>query len=165
MSEHEHHHHHEHQHDHVESPRQRNQSSGTLAFAVSATFHCLLGCGVGEIAGMIISTALHMDNVSSIILAVIMGFIGGFALGVIPWLKHGLSFVEATKKVLIVEGLSIVVMETAQVLTEIYTPGVMSAHLNEPIFWWGMLLALAAGFVAALPINYWFAKRGVRHVH
>lgn len=161
MSEHEHHHH---EHQHSQQQDVRNTHS-VWPFAISATFHCLLGCGIGEVAGMIISTALHMDNVPSIILAVIMGFIGGFALGVVPWLKHGLSFVEATKKVLIVEGLSIVVMETAQVLTEIYTPGVMSAHLNEPIFWWGMLLALAAGFVAALPINYWFAKRGVRHVH
>lgn len=164
MSEHEHHHH-EHPHENPKSKRSATGPVSTLAFAISATFHCLLGCGIGEVAGMIISTALHMDNVSSIVLAVIMGFIGGFGLGVVPWLKHGLSLAEAAKKVLIVEGLSIVVMETAQVLTEIYTPGVMAAHLNEPIFWWGMLLALAAGFVAALPINYWFAKRGVRHVH
>lgn len=161
MSEHEHHHH-EHSHAHTQTEKKQEN---VWPFAISATFHCLLGCGLGEVTGMIISTALHMDNVSSIVLAVIMGFIGGFALGVVPWLKHGLNFVQAAKKVLIVEGLSILVMETAQVLTEIYTPGVMEAHLTDGIFWIGMLLALAAGFVAALPINYLFAKRGVRHVH
>lgn len=114
---------------------------------------------------MIISTALHLGNIPSFVLAVIMGFIGGFALGIVPWMKQGMSLGEAAKKVLIVEGLSILVMEAAMVLTEFYTPGVMEAHLTDGIFWIGMLLALVAGFIAALPINYWFAKRGVRHVH
>lgn len=160
------HHHHDHKKQDVRDTHQmESKQDSVMGFAISATWHCLLGCGIGEVLGMIISTALHMDNVSSIVLAVIMGFIGGFALGVVPWLKHGLSFAQAAKKVLIVEGLSILVMESAQVLTEIYTPGVMEAHLTDGIFWIGMLLALAAGFVAALPINYMFAKRGVRHVH
>ena len=162
MSGHEHHHGH---HDHSTQSHQRTNEPSTLSFAISATLHCLLGCGIGEVLGMIISTALHMDNVPSIILAVIMGLIGGFALGVVPWLKQGMSLAEAAKKVLIVEGLSILVMESAQVLTEIYTPGVMEAHLTDGIFWLGMLLALIAGFIAALPINYWFAQKGVRHVH
>lgn len=160
------HEHHQHHHGHAHAAEAKEQKSENVwPFAISATLHCLLGCGLGEVAGMIISTALHMDNVPSIILAVIMGLIGGFALGIVPWLKHGLSLAEAAKKVLVVEGASILVMETAQVLTEIYTPGVMEAHLTDGIFWIGMLLALVAGFIAALPINYWFAKRGVRHVH
>ncbi len=152
------HHHHQHQH-HTQSP------PPVWKFALSATLHCLLGCGLGEVAGMIVSTALHMGNVSSIVLAVILGAIGGFALGVVPWLRAGLTFAQAMYKVLIVEGLSIAVMETAEVLTEIYTPGVMNAHINDPVFWLGMLLALAAGFVAAYPVNYVLAKRGVRHKH
>ncbi|MCL4305671.1 DUF4396 domain-containing protein [bacterium] len=157
---------HVHHHSHEHAPTHTAPKTESVwPFAISATWHCLLGCGIGEITGMIIATALHWEPVPSIILAVIMGIIGGFALGIVPWLKHGYSFAAAAKKVLVIEGLSILVMETAQVLTEIYTPGVMEAHLTDGIFWLGMLLALAAGFIAALPVNYMFAKRGIRHAH
>jgi len=64
-----------------------------------------------------------------------------------------------------VEGLSILVMETAEVLVEVYTPGVMSAGLTSGLFWGGMLLAMTAGFIAAFPVNYILVGRGIRHVH
>ena len=159
------HHQHQHQHSHTHEPVPSKPAPSTWKLAVSATLHCLLGCGVGEVLGMIISTALHFSNTASIITAIILGFIGGMVLGIRPWLRAGLDFGKAFKQVLYVEGLSIAVMEAAQVLTEIYTPGVMQAHLHEPIFWIGMLLALIAGFLAALPVNYVLAKRGVRHAH
>ncbi len=69
------------------------------------------------------------------------------------------------KQVLVAEGLSILVMETAEVLVEVYTPGVMQAGLSSPVFWLGMLLALAAGFAAAYPVNYVLVGRGIRHEH
>ena len=61
--------------------------------------------------------------------------------------------------------LSIVVMETAEVLVEVYTPGVMEAGLGAPIFWYGMLLALTAGFLAAFPVNYILVGKGIGHHH
>lgn len=66
---------------------------------------------------------------------------------------------------LIAEGLSIAVMETVEVLVQVNTPGVMDAHLHEWAFWKGMLFGLAAGFIAAFPVNYLFIKRGLRHKH
>jgi hypothetical protein len=56
-------------------------------------------------------------------------------------------------------------METVDVLIQVNTPGVMNGHVSDPIFWAGMALALAAGFVAAFPVNYLLIKRGVRHQH
>ena len=56
-------------------------------------------------------------------------------------------------------------METAEVLVQVYTPGVMEAGLNQPIFWYGMLFALIAGFAAALPVNVVLIGRGIRHQH
>ena len=149
---------HLHDHDHVEE-----QSQSRLAF--SATLHCLLGCGIGEVIGMIIGTALLMSNVNTLILAVVLGFVFGFILGMIPLLKAGFNFRRALKTVFIAEGLSIVVMETAEVLVEVYTPGVMQAGLSSWIFWAGMLLALTAGFIAAYPVNYYLIGKGVRHQH
>ena len=106
-----------------------------------------------------------MTTVNTLILAVSLGFVFGFILGIRPLLKAGFDFKRALKTVFIAEGLSIAVMETAEVLIEVYTPGVMSAGLTSPVFWGGMLLALTAGYIAAFPINYWLVGKGIRHQH
>jgi len=151
-------------HNHHSIDNIENQQSHSK-LAVSATVHCLIGCGLGEVTGMIIGTALSFNNTNTIILAVVLGFVFGFILGMRPLLKAGFNYNRAFKQVLIAEGLSIAVMETAEVLIEVYTPGVMQAHLHEPIFWIGMALALIAGFLAAFPVNYYMIKRGVGHQH
>lgn len=73
--------------------------------------------------------------------------------------------VKAVRTVLIGEGLSIAVMETFEVLTAMAIPGVMAAHLDEPIFWLGMIAGLAVGFLAAWPVNYVLIRRGGGHRH
>ena len=133
--------------------------------AFSATLHCLIGCGLGEVLGMVIGTLLNMSNHATMITAIILGFIGGFGLGVIPLKKAGYSWKAAFKQVLVAEGLSIAVMETFEVLVQVYTPGVMDAGLGDSIFWIGMTLGLIAGFIAAFPVNYIFVKKGIRHHH
>ena len=55
---------------------------------------------------------------------------------------------HALRQVFIAESLSIAVMETAEVLVQVYTPGVMDAGLSSGIFWLGMGLALMAGYAA-----------------
>ena len=97
--------------------------------------------------------------------AVSLGFVFGFFLGMRPLLKAGFNIRIAFKTVLIVEGLSIAVMEATEVLVEVYTPGVMVAGLASWIFWGGMLLAMAAGFIAAYPVNYYLIGKGIRHYH
>ncbi len=80
-------------------------------------------------------------------------------------LRADFRFKDAVRQVLVAEGLSIAVMETAEVLVEVYTPGVMNAGLASGLFWGGMLLAMTAGFIAAFPVNYILVGRGIRHVH
>ena len=157
-----------HDHTHSAEIKSTNKNSGQENFirlAFSATVHCLIGCGLGEVLGMIIGTWLHMNNLSTTIVAIILGFILGFAFGMIPLLRAGYSFQKAFKQVLIAEGLSIGVMEAFEVLVQVYTPGVMDAHLTDGIFWIGMLLGLIVGFIAAFPVNYIFVKKGIRHKH
>ncbi len=136
-----------------------------LRLTWSATLHCLAGCGIGEVLGVVIGTALGWGNVPTMVLAVILGFGFGFLLGMIPLRRAGFTWSRALRTVLIAEGLSIAVMETAEVLTEIYTPGVMNAGLGDGIFWLGMGLALLAGFAAAFPVNWWLIGKGIRHQH
>lgn len=136
-----------------------------LKLATSTTLHCLSGCGIGEVIGLAIGIALLLSNVATIVLAVTLGFVFGFALGLIPLLRAHFRFKDAVRQVLVAEGLSIAVMETAEVLVEVYTPGVMNAGLASWLFWGGMLLAMTAGFIAAFPVNYILVGRGIRHVH
>ncbi len=136
-----------------------------LWLSTSTTVHCLIGCGLGEVAGMVIGTGLGLGNVKTIVLAVLLGFFFGFLLGIVPLLRSGFSFRRALRQVAIAETLSIAVMETAEVLVQVYTPGVMEAGLLSAIFWIGMGLALIAGFIAAWPINYFLIGKGIRHQH
>jgi putative flippase GtrA len=156
-----------HQHGHHEHAKHTTQikSGGEFKLALSATLHCLLGCGLGEVLGMIISVWLGLSMTNSMVLAVILGFVFGLLLGVVPLLKRKFTFRDALKTVILAEGLSIVVMETFEVLVQVKIPGVMEAGLTEGIFWLGMGAGLVAGFIAALPVNYIMIKRGVRHQH
>ncbi|MBL8022579.1 MAG: DUF4396 domain-containing protein [Leptospirales bacterium] len=130
-----------------------------------ATLHCLLGCGIGEIVGVIVGTALGLGMWETMALAIALGFVFGFALGVIPLVRAGYGMRRAFQVILVSEGLSILVMEAAEALTQIFVPGVMQAGLADGLFWAGMLLALIAGFVAAFPVNLILIGRGIRHAH
>lgn len=136
-----------------------------LRLSTSATLHCLLGCGLGEVAGIIISKWAGFSIAESIATGVILGFVFGLLLGILPLLKAGFGALRALRQVLIAETLSIAFMEAAEVLVEVYTPGVMKAGLGSGLFWAGMLLALIAGFMAAWPVNYILIGRGIRHQH
>ncbi len=156
--EHEHHHHHA-------TPADASHARSVWRLALSATLHCLLGCGTGEVVGMVLATALGLSNAASIALTVVLGFVFGFALGLLPLRRAGFTWRRAARQVLIAEGLSIAVMEAVDVLVVTQVPGVMEAHLTSPLLWLGMALGLAGGFVAAFPVNYWMLQRGVGHVH
>ncbi len=151
--------------DHSHGNQIPSTNSEQFKLATSATVHCLLGCGLGEIVGVVIGRALAYSIVQTIVLAVSLGFVFGFGLGLIPLLKARFRLKDAIRQVLVAEGLSIAVMETAEVLIEVYTPGVMAAGLSSWLFWGGMLLALVAGFIAAFPVNYILVGKGIRHIH
>ncbi len=146
---------------HAHDPDKASQ----LSLAHSATWHCLMGCGLGEVLGVVIGTALGLSNIDTLILAVILGFVFGFVFGMQPLLRAGFDFSKALRQVFIAETLSIVVMETTEVLIQVYTPGVMEAGLLSWIFWAGMGLALIAGYMAAFPVNYVLVGKGIRHIH
>ena len=136
------HEHHEHGHDHEH--HQEHVDISDVSLATSATLHCLMGCGLGELVGMLIAMALSLAIVPSIVLAVSLGFVFGLILGMRPLLKHGYSFNNAFKLVIIAEGFSILFMETAEVLVEVYTPCFMQAGLVDQILWVGVFFGLAA---------------------
>src|SRR5687767_10225253 len=79
--------------------------------AVSATVHCLTGCAIGEVAGMVIGTALQWSNGATIALSIVLAFISGYALTMLPLLSVGIAFGAATRLALAADTVSIAIME------------------------------------------------------
>jgi len=153
--------HHHHAPDHIAQP----QSENIFKLALSATLHCLLGCGLGEVLGMVIGTFLGLSMIMTMALAITLGFVFGLAFGMLPLVRKGFTPKKALSLVIVGEGLSIAVMEAFEVYTQVNIPGVMEAGLTDSLFWLGMSAGLAAGFIAAFPVNYVMIKKGFRHQH
>lgn len=131
--------------------------------AFSATLHCLTGCAIGEIMGLLIGTALGLSAITTIGLAIVLAFIFGFALSALPLLKAGLSLGAALAVVIPADTLSIATMELVDNAVMAIIPGAMSAGIVNPIFWLAMSLALFIAFWAAYPVNIALLKRNKGH--
>jgi Domain of unknown function (DUF4396) len=131
------------------------QYKNGFLLAFKTTLHCLLGCGIGEVLGIIIATAFLLGNFITMIVGISLGFVLGFIWPIITLTRSHVSWKKAFRIILISEGLSIAVMETTQVLMQISMPGAMGSMLTDSIFWWGMLISMGAGFFIALPVNYY----------
>ena len=142
---------------------QHGAGGSANAMAVSATLHCLTGCAIGEIAGLMIGTALGFSNVATIALAVGLAFLFGYALSTLPLLKAGMALGAALSVVLAADTLSILTMEVVDNAVMVVIPGAMDAGLVNPIFWVGMMIALTAAFLAAYPVNRYLLQRGKGH--
>ncbi len=133
------------------------------AMAANATLHCLTGCAIGEIVGLMVGTALGLGNGATIALAVGLAFLFGYALSTLPLIQAGLGFSAALSVVFAADTLSIVVMEVVDNLVMAVIPGAMDAGLVNPIFWLGMMISLTAAFVAAFPVNRYLIDKGKGH--
>lgn len=146
---------------------QPRQSLNALAW--SATLHCLTGCGIGEVLGMVIGTALGWGNLETIALAVVLAFFFGYALTMRPLLASGMAFREAAKLALAADTASITIMEIVDNAVMLLVPGAMDAALDSLLFWGSLAVALALAALAAFPVNRWLIARGkghaVVHVH
>jgi hypothetical protein len=136
---------------------------GLNAMALSATLHCLTGCAIGEIAGLMIGTAIGLSSGWTIVLAVSLAFLFGYALSTLPLLKAGLGAGAALSVVFAADTLSIATMELVDNLVMALIPGAMEAGLVNWVFWVGMMVALTAAFFAAYPVNRYLLQRGKGH--
>jgi hypothetical protein len=131
--------------------------------AFRATVHCLTGCAIGEVLGLVISTALGWHDLPSIILAIILAFIFGYGLTMRPLLGGGLPFRSAARTAVAADSVSIGVMEAMDNAIILVVPGAMAAGLNDGLFWGSLVLSLVVAFVVAFPVNRWLIARGLGH--
>jgi len=131
--------------------------------AFSATLHCLTGCAIGEVLGMVIGTALGCGDVATIALAVGLAFLFGYSLTMIPLLRSGLALATTLPLAFASDTLSITVMEIVDNAVMLVVPGAMEAGLGSFLFWGSLAFALAVAFVAAYPVNRYLIARGRGH--
>ena len=127
-------------------------SHGSLnRLALTATLHCLTGCGIGEVLGLVIATWLGWSTVASIALAVALAFVFGYALAMRPLLASGLSLGQALRLALAADTVSIIVMEIIDNAMMLAIPGAMDAHVTDPFFWGSLLVVPRPGLRGDVP--------------
>ena len=131
--------------------------------AVSATTHCLTGCAIGEILGLVIATAAGWSTVPSIAIAILLAFVFGYALTLGPVLRAGVPLRRALPLAFASDTASITVMEIVDNAFILIVPGAMEAGLADAKFWWSLGVGLAIAFVFAVPLNRWLIARGRGH--
>jgi hypothetical protein len=139
----------------------RDTSLNRLAF--QATVHCLTGCAIGEVLGMVIATAFGWGDAASIAISVALAFPFGYAFTLVPLLRAGVSLRRAAGLALASDTLSITTMELADNGFILVVPGAIAAGLGDALFWWSLGVSLLVAFVAAFPVNRWLIARGRGH--
>ncbi|MFE6027009.1 DUF4396 domain-containing protein [Streptomyces niveus] len=131
--------------------------------ATRATLHCLTGCAIGEILGMVIGTALLWGNVPTMVLAISLAFVFGYSFTLFAVRRAGLDWKSAIKIALAADTVSIAVMEIVDNSIIALTPGAMDAHLSDGLFWYALLGGFAVAFLITTPVNKWMIGRGKGH--
>jgi Domain of unknown function (DUF4396) len=146
-----------------DNQRPAHTSDSSWATAARSTLHCLTGCAIGEVLGMIIATAIGLADLPSIVLSVVLAFMFGYALTLRPLLAAGLPFRTAGRVALAADTISITVMEIMDNAFLLAVPGALAAGLSDGLFWGSLAASLIVAFVVTLPVNRAMIARGKGH--
>jgi hypothetical protein len=136
---------------------------GLNRLALSATVHCLTGCAIGEVLGMIISAAAGFSDALSIAVSIVLAFFFGYALTSLPLLRSGLPLRRVAPLAFASDTASITTMEIVDNLFILLVPGAIAAGLADGLFWWSLAVALLIAGAVAFPVNRWLIARGRGH--
>lgn len=139
------------------------QGASPWQAATSATLHCLTGCAIGEVLGMVLATWWGWSNVPSVIVSVALAFVFGYSLTMSSVLRAGVRFGTALKVALAADTVSILVMEIVDNVVMLTVPGALDAGLADVLFWVSLALSLAVAFAVTVPVNKVMIERGRGH--
>lgn len=157
----------QHAHHHGHGAHAHHGHGGSsLKTSFNATLHCLTGCVIGEVAGLLIGVSLGLDPWQTIALATGLAYLSGMTLGLLPVMRdRGVGLVDAFKIIWIGEVISIGVMELVMNFVDYQMGGMTAPTVWSWMFWRGIAFAIPAGFLAAWPVNYWLLKRELKACH
>ena len=85
------------------------QQPSVTRLALDATRHCLTGCAIGEVVGLLISGALGLTTEASIVVGIVLAFVFGYSFTFVPLLRGGMALGRAFGVTLAADTISIVV--------------------------------------------------------
>ena len=139
------------------------QTGSLTRSAVQATLHCLTGCAIGEVLGMVLATAFGWGNAASIAISIALAFFFGYAFTIQPVLRAGVAFRRAVRVAFASDTVSIATMEIVDHAFILIVPGALAAGLGEGLFWWSLAVSLLIAFVLTVPVNRRLIARGRGH--
>jgi hypothetical protein len=131
--------------------------------AAQATNHCLTGCGIGEVLGMVLATWWGWGDAASIALAIALAFFFGYLLTLIPLLRAGTAVAAALGIAFVADTLSIATMEFVDNAVLVLWPGALDAGLGDVLFWASLAIALAVAWTPTFLVNRALIRRGRGH--
>jgi hypothetical protein len=149
-------------HDHHHAPLPTT-GSALNGVALSATLHCLTGCAIGEVAGMVVGTALGLSNLATIVLSIALAFVFGYSLTSMPLLRAGMALAAVVPIALATDTFSIATMEVIDNAIMLTVPGALEAGAGDLLFWGSLSFGLVLAGVVAFPVNRWLITRGKGH--
>jgi len=111
----------------------------------------------------VIGTALGWSNSATILISIVLAFVSGYGLTLLPLLRAGMGLVAALGLALASDTLSITIMEIVDNAVVLLIPGAMDAGLTDWLFWASLAVSLVLAGVAAFPANRWLISRGQGH--
>lgn len=131
--------------------------------AIQHTLHCLLGCSIGEISGMILSTSLGWSNTANIIVSVALAFLFGYLLTTWSLYRKGIEAKQALQTAIATDTTSIISMELVDNAFILLVPGAINAGLGDSLFWISLTASLIIAFILTVPVNRWSIARSPQH--
>ena len=136
---------------------------GVNQLAFRATNHCLTGCGIGEVLGMVLATWWGWGDAASIALAVALAFFFGYLLTLVPLFRAGTALGAALGIALAADTLSIATMEIVDNAILLIWPGALDAGLGDLLFWGSLAIALGVAWGPTFFVNRALIARGKGH--
>jgi hypothetical protein len=131
--------------------------------AAAATNHCLTGCGIGEVLGMVLATWWGLANLPSIVLAIFLAFVFGYALTLIPLVRAGTALGAAVGIALVADTFSIATMELVDNAVLLVWPDALDAGLADLVFWGSLAISLTVAWGPTYLVNRALIRRGKGH--
>jgi uncharacterized protein DUF4396 len=131
--------------------------------AFDATRHCLTGCAIGEVLGLVAGSALGLTTFTTVVISIALAFVFGYSLTFVPLLRGGMALGAAAGITFVADTISITVMEIVDNAVILLIPGAMDAGLESTLFWGSLAVSLVLAFIAAYPVNVWLIRRGRGH--
>jgi hypothetical protein len=135
----------------------------TTRTAILATAHCLTGCAIGEVLGMVLTNSPHRKTGPAIVVSIILAFAIGYLLSILPLVRTGIPLRRAMKLALAGDTVSITSMEITDNLVLLLIPSALTAPITAPLFWVSLSISLGIAFIVTVPVNRWLIDRGKGH--